>query len=64
MNKLSPVFIAGSLAISAGPAVAQSQVSKDNPMQGQNMQEMGISEIAMKTWLASLGGQQSEGRLL
>lgn len=34
MNKLSPIFTAGSLAISAGLAVAQSQANKDNPMQG------------------------------
>ena len=37
MNKLTPIFIAGALAISAGLAVAQSQMNKDNTMQGHNM---------------------------
>jgi uncharacterized protein (DUF305 family) len=37
MNKLTPIFIAGSLAISAGLALAQSQMNKDDPMQGHNM---------------------------
>ncbi|MEJ5021105.1 DUF305 domain-containing protein [Ochrobactrum vermis] len=37
MNKLTPIFIAGALAISAGLAVAQSQMNKDNTMQGHKM---------------------------
>lgn len=37
MNKLTPIFIAGALAISAGLAVAQSQMNKDNTMQGHTM---------------------------
>lgn len=37
MNKLTPIFIAGSIAISAGLAIAQSQMNKDNPMQDHNM---------------------------
>lgn len=37
MNKLTPIFIAGSLAISAGLAVAQSQINKDSSMQGHTM---------------------------
>lgn len=37
MNKLTPILIAGSLAISAGLAFAQKQMNKDNPMQGHTM---------------------------
>lgn len=37
MNKLTPLFIAGALAISAGLAIAQSQMNKDDTMQGHNM---------------------------
>lgn len=37
MNKLTPIFIAGALAISAGLALAQNQMTKDNPMQGHDM---------------------------
>ncbi|WID99155.1 DUF305 domain-containing protein [Bosea vestrisii] len=37
MNKLTPIFIAGALAISAGLAIAQSQMNKDNPMKGHTM---------------------------
>jgi uncharacterized protein (DUF305 family) len=37
MNKLTPIFIAGALVISAGLAIAQSQLNTDNTMQGHNM---------------------------
>lgn len=37
MNKLTPIFIASSLAISAGLAIAQSQMNQDNTMQGHDM---------------------------
>jgi len=37
MNKLTPIFIAGAFAISAGLAIAQSQMKKDDTMQGHNM---------------------------
>ena len=37
MNKLTPIFIAGALAISASLAIAQSQMNKDDTMQGHNM---------------------------
>lgn len=37
MNKLTPILIAGSLAMSASLAFAQNQMDKDNPMQGHNM---------------------------
>lgn len=40
MNKLTPLFIAGSLAISAGLIVAQNQMVKDDPMQGHDMPGM------------------------
>lgn len=43
MNKLTPIFIAGSLAISAGLATAQSQMNKNNPMQGHGMTGMEMS---------------------
>ena len=47
MNKLTPIFIAGSLAISAGLALAQSQINKDNPMQGHNMPGMNMPGHSM-----------------
>lgn len=37
MNKLTPLFIAGALAISAGLAIAQSQMNKNQTMQDHNM---------------------------
>ncbi|AOF92644.1 DUF305 domain-containing protein [Sinorhizobium sp. RAC02] len=37
MHKLTPIFIAGALATSGGLAIAQSQMNKDNPMQGHSM---------------------------
>ncbi|WP_426232512.1 CopM family metallochaperone [Pararhizobium sp. DWP3-4] len=40
MNTLTPIFIAGSLVISAGLAVAQNQMHKDDPMQGHDMTGM------------------------
>ena len=40
MNKLTPIFIAGALAISAGLAIAQTSMNKDDPMQGHNMAGM------------------------
>jgi uncharacterized protein (DUF305 family) len=44
MNKLTPIFIAGSLVIGAGLAIAQSQMNKDNPMQGHDMTGMDMSD--------------------
>lgn len=43
MNKLTPIFIAGALAISASLAIAQSQMKKDNHMQDHNMPGMNMS---------------------
>ena len=40
MNKLTPIFIAGALAISAGLAIAQTSMNKGDPMQGHNMAGM------------------------
>lgn len=37
MHKLTPIFIVGALAISGGLAIAQSQMKKDNSMQGHDM---------------------------
>ena len=37
MHKLTPIFIGGALAISAGLAIAQSQLNTDTPMQGHDM---------------------------
>ena len=37
MNKLTPIFIAGALAISAGLAIAQNHINKDDPMQNHDM---------------------------
>ncbi|MEO5759449.1 MAG: DUF305 domain-containing protein [Mesorhizobium sp.] len=47
MNKLTPIFIAGALAISAGLAIAQSQMNKDDPMQGHSMRGMNMSSMEM-----------------
>ena len=40
MNKLTPIFIAGALAISAGLAIAQSQINTNDPMAGHDMSGM------------------------
>lgn len=40
MNKLTPIFIAGALAISAGLAIAQSQTNAGDAMQGHDMHGM------------------------
>lgn len=45
MNKLTPIFIAGSLAISAGLVIAQSQMIKNDPMQDHDMHEMEMSGV-------------------
>ena len=37
MHKLTPIFIGGALAISAGLAIAQSQLNTDTTMQGHDM---------------------------
>jgi uncharacterized protein (DUF305 family) len=42
MNKLTPIFIAGSLVISAGLAIAKNQMNNDNPMQGHDMTGMDV----------------------
>lgn len=46
MNKLTPIFIAGALAVSAGLAIAQNQMNKTNPAQGHNMP--GMSDVQMQ----------------
>lgn len=45
MNKLTPLFIAGSLAISAGLVIAQNQMVKDDPIQGHDMPGMDMSDM-------------------
>lgn len=40
MNKLTPMFIVGALAISGGLALAQSQMNDGNAMPGHNMSGM------------------------
>ena len=40
MNKLTPIFIAGALAINAGLAIAQSQMKTGDAMQGRDMSGM------------------------
>ena len=47
MNKHTPIFIAGALAISAGLAFAQSQMNKDDAMQGHKMSGMNMSGHTM-----------------
>ncbi|WP_426125935.1 CopM family metallochaperone [Pararhizobium sp. PWRC1-1] len=49
MNKLTPIFIASSLVISAGLAVAQSQMKKDNATQGHDVTGMEMSDKEMPT---------------
>jgi len=43
VNKLTPIFIAGALAISAGLAIAQRQMNTADPMQGHTMPGMEVS---------------------
>lgn len=40
MNKLTPILIAGALAISGGLAIAQNSMNKDTPMRGHDMAKM------------------------
>jgi len=47
MNKLTPLFIAGALAISAGLAIAQSQMKEEDPMQGHPMPGISMSGTQM-----------------
>ncbi|GAA4166726.1 CopM family metallochaperone [Shinella granuli] len=42
MNKLTPIFIAGALAISAGLTIAQSQMKTGDAMQGHDMSGMAM----------------------
>lgn len=47
MNRLTPIFIAGAIAISAGLAIAQSQMNHDAPMQGHDMSGMTMPGMDM-----------------
>lgn len=47
MNKLTPIFIAGAIAISAGLATAQSQINVDNATQGHNMRDHTVLETVV-----------------
>lgn len=47
MNKLTPIFIAGAIAVSAGLAIAQSQLNKNDSMSGHDMSGMNMSGHAM-----------------
>ncbi|MFU0506344.1 CopM family metallochaperone [Pseudaminobacter sp. NGMCC 1.201702] len=49
MNKLTPIFIAGALAISVGLAIAQSQMNTENTMQGHDMPGHSMSGASMPT---------------
>lgn len=62
MNKLTPIFIAGAIVISAALAAAQSQMSKDGPMQGHDMQEMGMSDMHMPGMVMRPQQDTIEGR--
>jgi uncharacterized protein (DUF305 family) len=56
MNKLTPLFIAGALAISAGLAIAQSQMNKTQTMQDHNMAGRAMSpsdSASTKAYLAA-----------
>lgn len=56
MNKLTPLFIAGALAISAGLAIAQSQMNKTQTMQDHNMADHAMSpsdSASKKAYLAA-----------
>jgi uncharacterized protein (DUF305 family) len=37
MNKLTPILIAGAIAVSAGLAIAQNQLNNEDPMAGHDM---------------------------
>ena len=47
MNKLTPIFIAGAFAITAGLATAQSQINVDNASQGHNMRDPAVLETVV-----------------
>ena len=57
MNKLTPIFIAGAIAVSAGLALAQSQMNKNDPMAGHNMPGMSMSSSdspSTKAYMAAM----------
>ncbi len=47
MNKLTPIFIGGAIAVSAGLAIAQSQLNKSAPVPGHDMSGMNMSNHSM-----------------
>ncbi|SCB21162.1 protein of unknown function [Rhizobium miluonense] len=47
MNKLTPIFVAGAIAVSAGLAIAQSQLNKSDSMLGHDMSGMNMSGHGM-----------------
>lgn len=59
MNRLTPIFIAGSLAISAGLAIAQGQMNKDDPMQGHTMSGMEMPASANPSTKAYIAANNS-----
>ena len=47
MNRLTPIFIGGAIAISAGLALAQTQMDNNGAMQGHNMPGMNMQGMDM-----------------
>ncbi|MGB3815245.1 MAG: hypothetical protein WA950_18675 [Shinella sp.] len=61
MNKLTPVFIAAALATSVALAFAQSQMEKDDSMQGHDMSDHSTpvsGTSSTKALLATSDGMQ------
>jgi len=47
MNKLTPIFIGGAIAVSAGLAIAQGQLNKSDPVPDHDMSGMNMSDHSM-----------------
>lgn len=50
MNKLTPIFIAGAIAVSTGLAIAQSQLNKGGALPDHDMPGMNMSGITIPPW--------------
>lgn len=66
MNRLTPIFIGGAIAISVGLALAQTQMDNNGAMQGHNMPGMNmqgmdmsaVDELSTKAYMAVMESMQ------
>ncbi|CUX65311.1 MULTISPECIES: CopM family metallochaperone [Rhizobiaceae] len=66
MNRLTPIFIGGAIAISVGLALAQTQMDNNGAMQGHNMPGMNMQgmdmsaadELSTKAYMAVMESMQ------